>query len=330
MANGKKYWVGFDLGGTKMMAAVFDAEFKLLAKDRKKTKGHEGAAAGLERIINLIKSVLEQAQVKESELAGIGVGSPGPLDLNRGLIVDTPNLGWKDVPLRKELENAFGCPTAVLNDVDAGVYGEYRFGAARGARCVVGIFPGTGIGGGCVYEGQLIRGKVYSAFEIGHVQVLPDGPLCGCGNRGCVESLANRLAIAGAAAQAAYRGEAPHLLALAGTDIEKIRSGMLAKAIEEGDDSIREIVAQAARWIGRGLAVAVNLMAPDVLVLGGGLVEAMPKLFEKEVGKGVEAGIMPPFRGQYQLAIAKLGDDANATGAAAWVEHVVKEAKERK
>jgi glucokinase len=186
---------------------------------------------------------------------------------------------------------------------------------------VVGIFPGTGIGGGCVYDGQLIRGKACSAFEIGHLQVLPNGPRCGCGNRGCLETVASRLAIAAAAAQAACRGEAPHLLALAGTDLMDIRSGVLAKAIAAGDDAVRDIVASAARWIGRGLAAAVNLMAPDAVVLGGGLVEAMPKLFEKEVARGLEAAVMAPFRGQYRLAVAQLGDDANATGAAAWAQH---------
>ncbi|MCE9615565.1 MAG: ROK family protein [Lentisphaerae bacterium] len=316
----RKYWVGFDLGGTKMMSIVFDNDLHILARDRKKTKGHEGVQAGMSRICDLIRETLQQAGIKSDELQGIGVGSPGPLDLNRGVILDTPNLGWKEAPLRKTLENAFGCPAAVINDVDAGVYGEYRAGGAKGARCVVGIFPGTGIGGGCVYDGQLIRGKTLSAFEIGHIPLMPDGPLCGCGNRGCLEAIASRLAISAAAAAAAYRGDAPHLMEEAGTDLREIRSGMLARAIEEGDDAIKRIVADAARWIGRGLACAVNLMAPDVVLLGGGLVEAMPKLFEKEVSRGLEDGVMAPFRGQYDLRLAKLGDDAGATGAAAWAQ----------
>lgn len=320
MANGdkRKYWVGFDLGGTKMMAVVYDAAFKVLARERKKTKGHEGVQAGMERIANLIHETLEQAGVSPDELRGIGVGSPGPLDLNRGVILDTPNLGWKDAPLRKSLEQAFNCPAVVINDVDAGVYGEYRHGAAKGARCVVGIFPGTGIGGGCVYEGNLIRGKLYSAFEIGHVQVMPDGPRCGCGNRGCLEAVASRLVIASAAAAAAHRGEAPHLMKETGTDLKDIRSGTLALSIDQGDTAIKEIVSDAARWIGRGLAAAVNLMAPDVVLLGGGLVEAMPKLFEREVEKGLADAVMAPFRDQYKLVLATLGDDAVATGAAAW------------
>ena len=324
MANGDKgkCWVGFDLGGTKMMAVVFDEDFKILARDRKKTKGHEGVQAGMARIVELVHEALDQAGMKPEQVKGIGVGSPGPLDLNRGVILDTPNLGWKEAPLKKTLESAFDCPASVINDVDAGVYGEYRFGAAKGARCVVGIFPGTGIGGGCVYEGTLIRGKVLSAFEIGHIPVMPDGPLCGCGNHGCLEAVASRLAIASAAAVAAFRGDAPHLMEEAGTDLREIRSSMLAHAIEEGDDAIKKIVVDAARWIGRGLATAVNLMAPDVVVLGGGLVEAMPKLFEKEVSRGLEDGVMAPFRGQYKVTIAELGDDAAATGAAAWARDV--------
>ncbi len=324
MANGKRnHWVGFDLGGTKMMAAVFDEKFTILARERKKTKGHEGVASGMARLADLIREALIKANVPVDALAGIGIGSPGPLDLNRGVILDTPNLGWQDAPLKKSLEQAFGCPAVVLNDVDAGVYGEYRHGAGKGARCLVGVFPGTGIGGGCVYDGQLIRGKTLSAFEIGHIPLMPEGPRCGCGRRGCLEALASRLSISAAAAAAAFRGEAPHLLEEAGTDLRNIRSGQLARAIEQGDDAIRAIVCEAARWLGRGLAVAVNLMAPDRIVLGGGMVEAMPRLFEKEVAKGLAEAVMPPFLESYSISVARLGDDAAAIGAAAWARQTL-------
>ena len=137
----------------------------------------------------------------------------------------------------ESVEQALGCPVVLLNDVDAGVYAEYCRGSARSSRCTLGVFPGTGIGGGCVYEGQILRGAVSSCMEIGHVQMLPDGPLCGCGQNGCLEALASRLAISAAAAQAAYRGQAPNLRRLAGTKLSNIRSGVLAKAIRAGDSS---------------------------------------------------------------------------------------------
>ena len=171
----------------------------------------------------------------DERLAGIGVGCPGNIDLEKGVVIDAANLSWKNFQIREALEEEFKCPAVVLNDVDAGVYGEYRFGAGKAARCLVGVFPGTGIGGGCVYEGKVLRGKNISCFEIGHMQINPNGLPCGCGRIGCLETEASRLAISAAAAAAAFRGEAPHLLAAAGTDLANIRSGVLAEAIQAGD-----------------------------------------------------------------------------------------------
>jgi glucokinase len=317
-----RHWVGFDLGGTKMMAAVFSPEFRLLGRRRRKTKGAEGAKAGLERIVETIRDALDEGQVAADSLAGIGVGCPGNVDLDKGVIIDSANLGWKNFPIREALEKEFKCPAVVLNDVDAGVYGEYRFGAGKNARCLVGVFPGTGIGGGCVYEGQVFRGKNVSCLEIGHVQVNPNGLLCGCGRIGCLETEASRLAIAAAAAMAAYRGEAPHLLAAAGTDLANIRSGVLAEAIKAGDSVIERIVERAARSIGSVVGDVVNLLAPDIVVLGGGLVEAMPEIMVNEVEKAARQRAAPPFAKTFKIAPAKLGDDAVVRGAAAWAETV--------
>lgn len=324
----KKYWVGFDLGGTKMLANVFSPSFKIVGRERCKTKGHEGVQAGLARMAEAIEKALADAKVDRAELAGIGVGSPGPLDLDRGLVLDTPNLGWKNAPVKDALEKKFGCPAVVMNDVDAGVFGEYARGAAQGARCVVGVFPGTGIGGGCVYEGKIIRGANFSCMEIGHVKVVENGPLCGCGQYGCLEAVASRLAIAQAAAAAAYRGEAPRLMSVAGTDLSEIRSGALAESIKAGDRAVEDIVRNAARHIGRAMANIVNLLAPDTILLGGGLVEALPDLFQEEVEKHVKRNIMASFAGTYKVQVAQLGDDATSIGAAAWAQAVVGRGKD--
>ncbi|MCX7590507.1 MAG: ROK family protein [Kiritimatiellae bacterium] len=324
-AKRKKYWVGFDLGGTKMMAAVFDAQFRIVARRRRKTKATQGASAGVQRIAETIEDALGDAGVKQSEVAGIGVGSPGPLDLNRGIILETPNLGWKNVHLARLLRKHFNCPVILINDVDAGVYGEYRFGAGRKARCVVGVFPGTGIGGGCVYEGRIIRGRSLSCFEIGHIVVQPEGPLCGCGRYGCLEAVASRLAVASAAAEAAFRGQAPHLLEIVGTDISKMKSTDLADAIKAGDKAVEKIVRRAARWLGVGIGTVINLMAPDMIVLGGGLVEAMPEIYLEEVPRSANQHVMPSFRNTFKVAVARLGDDACAAGAAAWASEMFTE-----
>lgn len=316
-------WIGFDLGGTKMIAAVLDREMKPLGKERKKTKGHEGVETVLDRIVKTIREALATSKVDPSRLAGIGIGCPGPLDLDRGVVIDAPNLGWKEVPLKDHLQKEFGCPAVIANDVDAGVFGEFRFGAARDARCVVGVFPGTGIGGGCVYEGRILRGRNRSCMEIGHVQVVPYGPLCGCGQRGCLETVASRMAIASEAAKAAFRGDAPYLMQAAGPDLTKIRSGALAASIKAGDKVIERIVREAAGRIGVAVASVVHLLAPDVVVLGGGLVEAMPELFVNGVAKTANKHVMPSYVNSFRVLPCELGDDSVLLGAAAWAREVI-------
>jgi len=310
--------VGFDLGATKMLAAVFTPDWKVLGRCKRKTKGFMDAGSGMDRLTQTINGAMKSAGISPLQLAGIGVGSPGPVDPEKGILLDPPNLGCRNVPIRKMLEREYNCPAFVLNDVDAGTYGEYMFGAGRKKRCVLGVFPGTGIGGGCVYDGAIIQGRRISAMEIGHLCVQPEGPLCGCGKRGCLEAVASRLAIAQAAAVAAYRGQAPYLLTQAGTDLKKIRSGLLAAAIANGDAVIEDIVRQAAGWLGRGVAMVVNLIAPDIVVLGGGLVEAMPDIYLTETGSRARESVMPVFSNLLEISVAKLGDDAVARGAAAW------------
>jgi glucokinase len=162
-------------------------------------------------------------------------------------------------------------------------------------------------------------------MEIGHLRVAPEGPLCGCGLRGCLEAVASRLAIAGAAAQAAYRGQAPHLLAACGADVANIRSGMIADAIAAGDAVVEQIVRNAAEAVGVAVAGAVHLLGPDIVVLGGGLVEAMPGLFVSAVGDSARARVMTTFRETFEIVAAQLGDDAAAMGAAAWARACIKD-----
>lgn len=312
------FWMGMDLGGTKMYAVVYNHDFEALGSSRKKTKANKGQEEGGRRLLEVAGAALEDAGITAEQLSGIGLGAPGPLDVEKGIILNTPNLGWKNMAVVKLLKDHFGCPAFLLNDVDSGLYGEYAFGAASGARCAMGIFPGTGIGGACVYEGRLLQGRSQSAMEIGHMQVQPDGPLCGCGKRGCLESVASRLSIASAAAAAAARGEAPALLKLAGTDVSEIRSGALKKSVAAGDVVVERILIHAAQWIGVATAGVVNLLLPEVVVLGGGLIEAMPKLFCDEVERVARSRCMVSFKDTFKVCPAKLGDEAGVMGAASW------------
>ena len=301
-----------------MLAKVYDSEFQEVGYERKRTKGHGGSQTGLDRIMKTIRKAMETAEVSADQLGGIGVGFPGPIDMESGKLLEAVNLGWEDMPLRESLESEFGCPAAIANDVDVGVFGEYRFGAARSARCVVGVFPGTGIGAGCVYDGKIFRGKFCSCMEIGHIQVNPHGQLCGCGNYGCLETEASRLAISAEAAKAAYRGEAPHLREQVGTDLQEIRSAALAESIKAGDKAVAQIVGRAAEKIGVAVGNMVSIMCPDMIVLGGGLVEAMPDIFVETVTATARKVAMPPLSQLFQVVAAELGDDASVLGAAAW------------
>lgn len=309
--NKKKYWAGVDLGGTKMLAKIYDGDFKELGAAKRKTEGHKGLDNVIGRIGSCVRKALDDAGVASGDLAGLGIGCPGPVDPEAGVLLEAPNLGWKDVPIRDIFEEEFGCPVVPCNDVDSGVFGEYKFGAARGARSAVGIFPGTGIGGGAVIHGRLLEGANITCMEIGHIPFSEAGLT--------LEEVCSRLAIASESAAAAYRGQAPYILEKCGTDMAKITSGKIAAAIEHGDVAIERIVKQAACRLGSGVATVVQLIAPEVIVLGGGLVEAMPQLFLQTLAESVHEKVLPPFRGRYRFAAAELGDDAGVQGAAAWV-----------
>lgn len=301
-----------------MFAAVFDEKFQLLGQERKKTKGYQGASVGVERVVGTIREALANAKVSPNQIAGIGVGCPGPLHLDEGILIEAVNLGWHNVPLKDLLEKEFSCPVCILNDVDAGVFGEYHQGAGQGAHCLLGVFPGTGIGGGCVYRGEIFRGRNQSCMEIGHIPLFPMGKRDGTNLVGTMEAYASRLAIAAGAAQAAYRGQAPSLLKNVGTDLAAIRSSAIANAVKAGDKAVEQVVIDAAQIIGVGLAGAVNLLCPDIIVLGGGLVEAMSDLFVKHIEKTAREHVIDAFRDSFEVVPAKLGDLSGVIGAAAW------------
>jgi glucokinase len=313
-------YCGFDLGGTKMLCVVMDEKHKVIARKRKKTKGTEGAQAGVIRIAELIRETFVDAGLTLESLRSLGIGCPGPVDMDNGVVNVAVNLGWKNVSLAAMLEDELDCPVAVLNDVDAGVYGEYSLGAAVGARSVAGIFPGTGIGGGFVYEGQILRGRRSSAMEIGHTKIASTNRSSGLEMTGTLESEASRLAIASECAKLAYRGEAPNLLRAVGTDIAQIRSKVLASSIRDGDRSVERIVRQAAQTVGYAVVNLVHLLCPEVIILGGGLVEALDTIYLEEVKAISKKNVLSCYDGMFEIKMAKLGDDAGAVGAGLWAK----------
>lgn len=313
-------WLGIDLGGTKILAEVYDSDFTLIGSKKRKTKTELGQEEGLSRLLRTGHDALKDAGISKDQLCGVGIGCPGVLDLKEGILVRAANLGWENVPIRHLLAEEFAVPAAEANDVDAGTLGEATAGAGKEARCVLGVFPGTGIGGGLVIDGSLYRGRRWSCMEIGHMPAVENGILCGCGRRGCLETVCGRLAISAAAAMCAVRGQAPWLLENAGTDLTHIRSKVLATSVENGDEAVHTVIRTAYETLGSVLGGVINLLAPDVLVIGGGMAEAMPELILKTVQNAMQPKIMESLQDCCRVKVAELGDHATALGAAALVK----------
>ncbi|MEC8557799.1 MAG: ROK family protein [Planctomycetota bacterium] len=316
----KKYWIGFDLGGTKMQCTLYDEELKAVADRRKRTKGEQGVETGLQRIESTISKLLQETEISVEQLVGIGIGCPGPVEWEKGIVRVAVNLGWENVAVGSFLEDQFQCPVAVLNDVDAGVYGEHIGGAGCDARTTFGLFPGTGIGGGCVYDGQILRGKALSAMEFGHIKISASVREGATGMTGTLESEASRLSIAGELTKLSYRGEAPHLNSLVGTELGAIRSKVIAESIAQGDKAVKQVVVKACEQLGYAVSKAGLMLCPDCVVLGGGLVEAMPELFVDEVSRVAREHVFECYRDEFVVKAAELGDDAATLGAAAWIQ----------
>ncbi len=306
-----------DLGGTKLLTSLLNRDFKILAEKKSKIDPFKGEKVFFNTILESVRDVLEEAGVKASALAAAGMGSPGIIHPKKGTVVTSPNIPFlKNYPLRAKLEKYLGVPAALENDVNTGLLGEYFFGAARGYSDVVGLFMGTGIGGALILNGRLHRGVSGAAGEIGHMIMQKDGALCGCGQRGCLEAYAGRVAIAGEAAVLAVRQKARVLFADVGTEVAKIKSGALAKSIRGGDHAIESLIREKAELVGIAMANIANLLNPELIVLGGGVVEAMDGIIVKEAEKSMLRHGMPDIVKRVKVVPAQLKDHAIVRGAA--------------
>jgi glucokinase len=315
------FWVGFDLGGTKMLATVMDEAYHVLGTAKKTTNGTDGAAKGRAKIVKTIEEAVAAAGVDPKGLKGLGIGCPGLVNPSKGILINAPNLGWSNVHLKELLEGAFKAPVAVLNDVDAGTYGEYALGAGKGAGSVLGVFPGTGLGAGYVFNGELVQGRTVSAMELGMIY-LP-GTHVGSDQHGVVllEDLTSRLALAATGGVMCYRGQSEALNAKTGGDLRAIKSKALANSLRAGDEGTMVLFRNSVRYLGLGVAMVVNLLAPDRIVLGGGLVEELPSLYVNLLKEEVARYALPSLAKPVRYAVAKLGGNAVSIGAVAWLRH---------
>lgn len=321
----KKYIIGIDLGGTKMLTGLLNRHFEVRETSKQKTEPSRGSQHFFKTIQKSVENVLEDARVDLKSVGAIGVGCPGIISVETGKVVLSPNIPFLDnCPLKSKLEKLFKVPVAVENDVNAGLYGEYRLGAAQGYRHIVGIFLGTGVGGALILNGELYRGATGAAGEIGHTFLDCRAALGGALSQSTLENLTGRLSIAQEAAGLAIRQKAPALFKSAGTDIAKMKSGALALAVRGGDKALQRLIADRARVLGIAMANVVNLLSPELIVLGGGLVEALGDKIVKEAEKTMREFAMGPLVKRVKVASARLSDYAIVKGAAKLAEDKLK------
>src|SRR5436190_13905072 len=257
--GGDGYVAAIDLGGTKILAAVFGPDGEIAGRAKKSTGKDHRYGAVIDRMAECVREAAAAAGVPASQLRAVGMGAPGPVELDTGVVKLAPNLGWENVPLRGELQHRLGFPAAIDNDVRVAVLAEHTVGAGRGVAHMLGIWPGTGIGGGLVLDGKIYTGANNLAGEIGHITIAAGGPKCGCGGRGHLEALASRTAIVRDIARAVKKGEKTVLTKIIGKDVRDATSGDLAKAVAKGDKLVVKVLDQAARYLALGIASAVNL-----------------------------------------------------------------------
>jgi len=280
-----RYVVGIDIGGTNVVVGTVPEDgSEVLGLVSEPTFAEQGADAVLARIVKLARASMAAARGKE--IAGIGIGSPGPLDTARGVVLLTPNLGWTNFPVRDRLAQALGLPAALDNDANCAIFGEWWRGAARGARQVVGLTIGTGIGGGIVLAGEIYHGASDIAGEIGHMTIDLNGRRCKCGNYGCLEAYASGPAIAARAIEGIAAGADTSLPQYVHGDLSRITAQLVYEAAHDGDDYARDVVKDTAKFLGAGVANIVNVFNPQVVVICGGVTLAGDRLFgplEREV-----------------------------------------------
>ncbi len=308
--------VGVDLGGTKILAAVVGANQAILGRAKRPTPAEAGGPAILAAIVACVEQAIVEAGLGRGAIAAIGIGSPGPLDPETGVIAFSANMNVRDWALGPDLAQAMGRPVLLRNDVRVGGYGEYHLGAGRGHRSMLAAFVGTGIGGCVIVDGRVLEGATGNAGEIGHVVVKAGGPKCGCGRRGCLEALSSRSAIARRVAKAARKGVASELAAKVDKKSGKLKSGDLAAAVAANDPVAVAEVDRAARYLGLALGGLVNLLGPEIVVLGGGVTEALGPPFIDLVRASAREQILVDPDGKIKIEPAALGDDAGILGAA--------------
>jgi len=301
-------FVGIDFGATNIKGGLVDAGGRILNRVQVKTRASEGKEEVISRIVRVAEELGNDGR------RGVGVACPGPVDGTRGILFNPPNLpGWKEVPLKQELEGSLGTGVCVQNDANMVAYGEWKFGAGRGASDLLCLTLGTGVGSGLVLNGRLYTGANGFAAELGHTIVEPDGPRCGCGARGCLESLVGADRIVADAKRAVNSGQETTLSRGEG----EMTVHSISSAAAEGDSLASEVLERAGRYVGIAISSAVALLDVEVVVIGGGISRAGSLILEP-IRKTVSCYLTGHSLRNLRIVGSQLGDDAGILGICAY------------
>lgn len=307
-----KYFIGVDLGGTNITAGVVGDKHAVIARDKRKTKSSGGEERVIERIVKTVAGAIDEAKLSKSDIGGVGIGAPGAIDIDNGVVINAVNLRWNDFLLAKVLSKELDMPVTLDNDVNVGTWGEAVAGAGRKFKDMLGIFVGTGIGGGLVIGGQLYHGHHNTAGEIGHTILQSDAPL----GRRTLENVASRTAVANHLKALILSNHTSDLSDITEGDLDNIRSGALKKAFEGGDKLTCEVLRDAAHYVGIAIANTLTLLSLPCAVVGGGVTEALGESWLDLVRESFKTHVFPPELAKCKILASELGDDAGVVGAA--------------
>jgi len=311
---GKTYNICLDIGGTKVLGAIFDEKENLVYRLKKKTKAGGDAVENIEEvIISVVDEMTKKFDIGKEQIHAISAGAPGVIDQQSGIVLFSPNLPWRDYDIRTPLQKKFHVPFYIGNDVNLGVLGEYKYGAAKGYHNIVGFFVGTGMGGGLILNGKLFTGNAFKAGEYGHMVLDPEGPLCNCGQRGCLEAFSSKKGMSAYISQQISRGRKSMMEGKLENGVFK--SKVLKKALEAKDPVAVEAVDRACHYLAVATGNMINAISPDVVIYGGGVIEAVGDIFLEKILLEVDRYCMTSIRPTVELKTAALGDDSVLYGA---------------
>lgn len=311
----KKYSIGIDLGGTKILIGLVEKESgKVVSHIKKKTKKEKGPENIVRKMVEGVEELLEESGKSFTEISSIGIGSAGQIDRKNGIIIGAPNLDCYNLNLKEILQNKFNISVFVANDVEVATIGEQKFGAGKGCADFVCVFVGTGIGSAIVKNGQIIYGATGTAGELGHIIVDLNGRPCACGAHGCLEAYASRSAIETRIEGALKKGRKSCISEYL-EEGKAITSSMIRKSIEREDELVTQCVSEASEYLSGGLASVINLINPELIILGGGLIEAVDYFYKQTIKKAKSKSLPVPAE-KIRFSKTILGDYSGVIGAA--------------